>query len=68
MFLRILIFILSIVIGVVFIKYSYQMVRIVGHIRWAEEKLGTASSYTVWKLIGMIIIALGAMYGFGVIF
>ncbi len=66
--MRILILIISIIIGIVFIKYSYQMVKIIGHIRWAEDKLGTASSYTVWKLIGMIIIALGAMYGFGVIF
>ena len=68
MFLRIVILILSVIIGTIFIKYSYQMIRIVGHIRWAEDKLGTASSYTVWKLIGMIIIALGAMYGFGAIF
>lgn len=66
--MKIFILILSIIIGIIFIKYSYQMVQIAGHIRWAEDKLGAASSYTVWKLIGMIIIVLGAMYGFGVIF
>jgi len=65
MILRIIVLILSILIGTLFIKYSFQMVKIFGHMKWAEEKLGIASSYSLWKLIGIIVIALGALYGFG---
>ena len=67
MFTQIIVLLLSIVIGTICIKYSFTLVKWFGHMTWLESKLWTASSYTIWKLIGMIIIALGALYGFGVI-
>lgn len=57
-FIKILIFLLCCFIGILILKYTEQIVRTVGKMGWAENRLGMGSTYTVWKLI-----AVGLMVG-----
>jgi hypothetical protein len=42
--------------GIAGVLYAFQIVRIFGHMGWAEERLGSGGSYTAWRLIGLIMI------------
>ena len=59
-FVRFLLFIAAIVAGVLMMKYRERMVRIVGKNYYAEKFLGPGGSYTMWVLLGAVLIV-GAM-------
>ena len=54
--LRVLILVLGLGVGTGLIKYSYQMTHLFGHNSLAEQYLGNGGTYTMWKLLGLIII------------
>ena len=54
--LKIAILILGLGVGTALIKYSYQLTQIFGHNSLAEQYLGNGGSYTMWKMLGLIII------------
>lgn len=54
--LKIAILILGLGVGTALIKYSFQLTQIFGHNSLAEQYLGNGGSYTMWKLLGLIII------------
>lgn len=54
--MNILYAILMFAAGFTFVKYSYNMVRIFGHIDWVESRLGPGSSYAIWKAGGVLLI------------
>ena len=54
--LKILIFVIGFGVGVTAIKYNYQLTQLFGHNSLAEQYLGSGGTYTMWKLLGVIVI------------
>lgn len=54
--LKIVVLILGLGVGTALIKYSFQLTQIFGHNSLAEQYLGNGGSYTMWKLIGIVLI------------
>lgn len=51
-----LILVLGVIAGVSMIKYRERIVRIVGKTYYAEKYLGGGGSYTMWILLGIVVI------------
>ena len=64
-FLRIILFIVLLVIGIYCIVRSEPLVRLFGHNELAERYLGSGGSYLFWKILGLILILLGALFLIG---
>lgn len=63
-FYRLLIFIASILVGILILKYTYKIVDTVGHNSWADKYLGFGTgggTYTMWKIIGILAIIVGVV-------
>lgn len=56
---RILIFLGTLIIGLGIIRYNPQWVSWTGKNQWAENKLGSGGTYTLWKLVAIAIIIFG---------
>ena len=56
-------------IGFLMIRYTFVLVQTFGKINWAETHMsgGLGGTYTLYKLIGVLIIFLAFMYMFGLI-
>lgn len=52
-------------IGVVILKFHYQLKNLFGSWGWAEDKLGSGGTYTAWKLIGLGMMVFGVLWGTG---
>lgn len=61
-FVKILIFLSCSFIGILILKYTEPIVRMVGKMDWAERRLGMGGTYTVWKLIGILLIVGSLVY------
>ena len=64
-FLRILVFVGGVLIGVLILKYSGKIVENVGHSDLADKYLGFGTgggTYTMWKIIGILIIIAGVVF------
>jgi hypothetical protein len=48
-------------------RYNEWLVRTVGKAEYAERILGSGGTYTMWKILGVIVIILGVIYLLGVI-
>jgi len=59
MFTRILIFIASLVLGYLGLRYNYWVVKTVGKSQWVENKFGAGMTFAVYQLMALIIIILG---------
>ena len=59
MIIRILFFLATLIMGIGILKYTLQWVGWVGKSSWAEDKIGVGGTYTMWKLIAIILIILG---------
>jgi len=55
----------GIVVGVLYTIYSDKIADQFGPISWFEEKLGSGSSYTVHKFIGILIIIISLLWTTG---
>ncbi|MGA2666528.1 MAG: hypothetical protein ABSE91_00365 [Patescibacteria group bacterium] len=53
---KVLIFLACTALGLLILMYTEPIVRMFGKMDWAEIRLGAGSTYTVWKLIGIILI------------
>jgi hypothetical protein len=62
MFARIFFGLLFMGLGVLMIKYHYQLKNLMGSWAWAEDKLGSGGTYTAWKLFGLFSILGGLFY------
>jgi hypothetical protein len=60
--LRLFLMILGGVIGICLMRYCEPLVRLFGKNDWAERHLGSGGSYTMWKLIGILVIVVGILY------
>jgi hypothetical protein len=52
-------------LGVVSLRFNYQLVGITGNQDWIENFLGGGSTYFVYKLFSVILIIAGLLYGTG---
>jgi len=62
--LKILILVVGMAVGVSLIKYNFQMTQLFGHNSLAERYLGNGGTYTMWRLLGAIIIVGVVIYVF----
>lgn len=67
MFVRVLVFIISFVVGVLILKYNEPLVRTFGKSSFAERYLGSGGSYTMWKIIAIVAMMIGFLYLIGTI-
>lgn len=52
-------------LGVVILKYTRQTYEFVGSFSWAEKFFGIGGTITALKLIGLVFIIVGTLYGLG---
>ncbi len=65
MILKVIIFIISLAVGLYFLTKSEYIVRVIGHNAWVDSYLGRGGSYLMWKVIGIALIILGFLYMLG---
>lgn len=58
--IRILIFIIGLGLGWICIRYNLKIVEILGKSAWVENKM-TGGTYSMWKLIGLLLIIAGIL-------
>jgi len=61
-FVKILVLLIAICACVLVIRYKLEMVRFFGKSALAEQYLGSGGSYTLWILIGVIMVAMAAFW------
>ena len=54
-------------LGVVGLKYNYQIVGFTGRQDWIESKLGGGSTYLAYKLFALLTVILGLLLATGLI-
>jgi hypothetical protein len=62
--IKILVLILGLGFGVALIKYNYQITHLFGHNSLAEQYLGSGGTYTMWRLLGIVVILVTLWYVF----
>ena len=67
--MRIISGLIGIGVGVFLIWKTYPLVNLFGKIDWAERHLGGGfgGTYFLYKIIGLVVVILSAMYMFGII-
>lgn len=61
---RLLIFFLGIALGTLFVRYSYQLTQLFGHNSYAERYIGDGGTYSMWKLLGLVVIVVAVWLAF----
>lgn len=61
-FIKILIFLVAVAACIAILKYTEKIVRVVGKNSWAEKYLGGGGTYTMWKIIAIVIVAAALWY------
>lgn len=63
---QILLGLIIIAAGVMTLIKNYQVANTIP-LRWFEQKMGSGSSYTLWKVISVVLVFAGltVMFGFG---
>ena len=65
--IKLIIGIPAICIGILLIVKSYKIVQKIGYNDWAEQHMGDGGTYTLVKIIGMLLIFLSMLGILGVI-
>jgi hypothetical protein len=64
-FVRIIVFVAALAVGIFFLSYTERIVNFIGHNSWAEKYLGAGGSYTMWRILGVIVMIMGFLYLIG---
>lgn len=59
---KIFTFLISIIVGILVLKYTEAIVRTFGKNVYAEQYLGAGGTYNMWKIIGILIPVLTLVY------
>lgn len=51
----------GIILGILYIKYNYQVTQMTGQMPWAETHLGSGGTYTLHKLLAVIVIIVSVL-------
>ena len=62
---QIIVGIIGIPLGFVMLKYTTQIKDFVGNIDWAEKHLGSGGTYTLLKIIAVLVSVLSFLYMVG---
>lgn len=56
-----------VVIGVLFVKYTFNITNMTGRQDWLEKYTGSGSTYGVYKIFGVLLVCVGILWatGFG---
>lgn len=54
-----------VVIGVLFVRFSFQIGNFTGSQDWIESKLGPGTTYGVYKILGVVAAVGGILYATG---
>jgi len=46
----------GVVLGLLFLRYNFQLTQLFGHNEYAERFIGTGGTYTMWKGLGILLI------------
>ena len=52
-------------LGVIGLKYNYQLVNMTGRQDWIESKLGGGSTYLAYKLFALLLVVFGLLLATG---
>jgi hypothetical protein len=52
-------------IGVIALKFNYQLVGMTGNVGFAERYLGAGGTYSLYKIVGVILTIFGLVYATG---
>jgi len=52
---KFIVVLIAISIGYLILRYTEPLVRMIGKSVWAEQYLGNGGTYTMWKIIGLIL-------------
>jgi hypothetical protein len=60
--------VITIIIGMLVMRYNFQITNTFGKVGWAENHLGggLGGTYVMWKLVGLLLVILGLLYMFNV--
>jgi len=58
---RLLVLLAAIGLGILIERFTERIVSFIGYSGWAESKLGAGGTYTMWKLIGLLVIIAGVL-------
>lgn len=61
---------LVMLLGILMMRYTVQITNFTGKIDWAEQFFSSgvgAGTYTMWRLVGLGITILGALWFFGLL-
>ncbi len=61
---RILALVAGVAVGIGLMKYSYPLTQLFGRNTLAERYLGNGGTYTMWKLLGILVIVIAVWYAF----
>lgn len=64
-FEKFLIFVVAVVVAGAILKYTEPIVRLVGKNDLAEKYLGSGGTYTMWKLLAVVIVIWALVYWIG---
>ena len=53
---------LAIILGIITLKYNFQIVNNTSRLEWIESKLGGGMTYTVYKLLSLLLVIGGILY------
>ncbi len=53
---KFLVLVVGLSVGVSLMKYSFQLTQLFGHNSLAERYLGDGGTYSMWKILGVIVV------------
>ena len=59
--INLLILIGGIIGGILLMRYNYQLTQLFGHNSLAEKYLGAGGTYSMWRLLGLLVI-IGSLF------
>lgn len=62
--LKLLVIVLGLAAGTALMKYNFQLTRLFGYNQYAERFLGSGGTYSMWKLLGVVVILISAWFAF----
>ena len=60
--MKFVIFVLAVILALLILKFTEPIVRFFGLSGWAEETFGQGGTYTMYKLLALVIVLIALFY------
>lgn len=60
--MKFLVFLVLVGVGLLFVLKTDGLVGVTGRVGWAERNLGNGGTFSLYKLIGLLLIVIGMLY------